>query len=260
LFAPASERAVILVLHGRVLLWRRPVLAPKIHRIRIEKFRRIGDMLELDLRTPRGRPSPLAVLAGPNGCGKTSVLEAVLLGLGQEALVVRDLEPSEREASWRASVPAGARIELTVSFDDGPEETWVRTQERFSRVKGDGTEETPPQGAVSVSPALLVEYFSSWRAPKLVGPVKPLAPGRRPANNETNRLWRLKQRIADEVTRLGAQRSLGGFTQSKPETWDGAAQPCLAPVPPERRDNDRSRARRCWRRRGPFHRSRREAR
>ena len=60
------------------------MLGPKLHRIRIEKFRRIRDVLELDLRTPRGRPSPLAVLAGPNGCGKTSVLEAVLLGLGQE--------------------------------------------------------------------------------------------------------------------------------------------------------------------------------
>jgi predicted ATPase len=195
------------------------VPAPKLHRVRVEKFRRIRGALELDLRTPRGRPSPLAVLAGPNGCGKTSVLEAVLLGLGQEALVVRDLEPSERDASWRASVPEGARIELTVSVDDGPEETWVRTRDRFSRVKGDGTEESFQNGAVGVRPFLLVEYFSSWRAPRLVGPVKPLAPGRRPANNETNRLWRLKQSIADEFTRLGAQRSLSKHVQSKPETW-----------------------------------------
>jgi predicted ATPase len=198
------------------------VLAPKIHRIRVEKFRRIRDVLELDLHTPRGRPSPLAVLAGPNGCGKTSVLEAVLLGLGQEALVVRDLEPSEREESWRASVPAGARIELAVSFDDGPEERWVRTQERFYRVHGDGTEEVFQEGAAGIWPVvLLVEYFSSWRAPRLVGPVKPLAPGRRPANNETNRLWRLKQRIADEFMRLGVQRSLPGLAPSKPATWMG---------------------------------------
>jgi predicted ATPase len=195
------------------------VLAPKIHRIRIEKFRRISGVLELDLRTPRGRPSPLAVLAGPNGCGKTSVLEAVLLGLGQEGLLVRDLEPSERDASWRASVPAGARIELTVSCNDGPEETWVRTRERFSRVRSDGTEEMFEQDAVSLRLALLVEYFSSWRAPRLVGPVKPLAAGRRPADNETNRLWRLKQRIAGEFMRLGVQRSLTGVASSTPDTW-----------------------------------------
>lgn len=195
------------------------MLAPKIHRIRVEKFRRISDVIELDLRTPRGRPSPLVVLAGPNGCGKTSVLEAVLLGLGQEALILRDLEPSEREASWRASVPEGARIELTISTDAWTEETWVRTREGFSRVKGDGTKDELDPGSSLPRELLLVEYFSSWRAPKLVGPVKAGAPGRRPLPSEANRLWRLKQRIADEFTRVGVQRSLRGPAQSKPETW-----------------------------------------
>jgi energy-coupling factor transporter ATP-binding protein EcfA2 len=160
-------------------------------------------------------------IAGPNGCGKTSVLEGVLLGLGQEALVVRDVEPAEREAWWRAAVPEGARIELRVSLDGGPEETWERTRESFSRVKGDGTKEAFDLGDAKARPALQVEYFSSWRAPRLVGPVKPLASGRRPANNETNRLWRLKQRIADEFMRLGVQRSLPGLPPSMPDTWMG---------------------------------------
>jgi hypothetical protein len=95
----------------------------------------------------------------------------------------------------------------------------VRTRESFSRMKGDGTEETFEQGAVSVRPVLLVEYFSSWRTPRLVGPVRPLGSGRRPADNETNRLWRLKQRIADELMRLGYQRSTHANTSSKLETW-----------------------------------------
>jgi hypothetical protein len=195
------------------------VLAPKLHRIRVEKFRRISDVIELDLRTPRGRPSAQAVLAGPNGCGKTSALEAVLLGLGQEALIVRDLDPLESEASWRASVPEGARIELTIAFDDGVEETWVRTHDRFFRVKGDGSEESFEQGSASVLPSLHVEYFSSWRAPKLVGPVRALALGKPPANNETNRLWRLKQRIADEGLRQGLQRSAHGDAPNKVDAW-----------------------------------------
>jgi len=46
---------------------------PQIHRIRIEKFRRIQEPLELDLTSPKGAPSRNIVLAGPNGCGKTRV-------------------------------------------------------------------------------------------------------------------------------------------------------------------------------------------
>jgi hypothetical protein len=74
-------------------------------------------------------------------------------------------------------------------------------------------------GPVSVRPSLLIEYFSSWRAPRLVGAVKPLVQGRRPADNETNRLWRLKQRIADEFLRLGMQYSLPGSAANKPGVW-----------------------------------------
>jgi predicted ATPase len=195
------------------------VSAPKLHHVRVEKFRRIRDVVELDLRAPRGRPSSLAVLAGPNGCGKSSLLEAVLLGLGQEALIVRDLDEPDEESSWRTSIPEGARIELTVSLDGGPEETWVRTRHEFLNKKGDGAWEDFADQFDGGRPSLSVEYFSSWRAPVLVGPVRPLESGRRLTNNETNRLWRLKQRIADEYMRFGLRRSLRGAASSKPEAW-----------------------------------------
>ena len=201
-----------------------PTLAPKLHRIRIEKFRRIREVLELDLRTPRGRPSSLAVLAGPNGCGKTSVLEAVLLGLGQEALIARDLDERDRESSWRLSIPEGARINLTVSLDDGPEERWVRSSVDFFREKPGGAEETFVSDAPRERPRLRVEYFSSWRAPELVGAVKPLSLRARGAwsrrmNNEASRLYSLKQQIAVEFMRFGLQRSLLESTSHSPEVW-----------------------------------------
>ena len=181
---------------------------PRLHRLRIEKFRRIQEPLELDLTTPRGEPLPTIVLAGPNGCGKTSVLEAVLLGLGAERLIVRDLERARRDQHWRATVPEGARIELDVSLDPGPILTWIRTaEEHVYRGPGGETDMMlPPAWRDSVA----VEYFSSWRAPELVGPVKPLVGrGGRPTDNENNRLWRLKQRINDE-------RARGGYTPAAP--------------------------------------------
>ena len=44
----------------------------------IDGFRGI-ESLELDFHGPDGNPNQLVVLAGPNGCGKTAVLEAALL-------------------------------------------------------------------------------------------------------------------------------------------------------------------------------------
>ncbi len=174
---------------------------PRIHRIRIENFRRIREPLDVDLTTPRGEPVALATFAGPNGCGKTTVIEAVLLGLGLEGLVVRDLERSKREEHWRITLPQGARIELDVSLDGAHPVTLIRTAEGHLHRLPDATEEPIPPGWLT---DLAVEYFSSWRAPTLVGPVKPLVGrGGRPPNTESNRLWRLKQRINDERARAG---------------------------------------------------------
>jgi predicted ATPase len=187
------------------------VHVPTIHRIRIEKFRRIQEPLDLDFTSPRGEAGKTIVLAGPNGCGKTSILEAVLLGLGQEYLIVRDEEKAKREQHWRTNLPADAKVEIDVSVDGGPVETWCRTADDLEILQ-----------RRNVNPAemeMSVEYFSSWRSPELVGAIKPLAgPGGRPTEREANRLWRLKQRINDERARGGYQQQIPG-TQSRDKVW-----------------------------------------
>ena len=47
----------------------------------IRDFRGI-DKLDLVFRRPDGQPNSLVVLAGPNGSGKTAVLEAALIAAG----------------------------------------------------------------------------------------------------------------------------------------------------------------------------------
>lgn len=192
------------------------MVSPQIHRIRIEKFRRIQAPLELDLVAPKGEPSKTIVLAGPNGCGKTTVLEAVLLGLGMESLIVRDVEKSKREQHWRVTLEPGARIEVDVSFGGKPPFTWVRTAEKHIERLVDGLE-MPLSIHGPELRALAVEFFSSWRAPELVGPIHPLGAGNRPRDNENNRLWRLKQKICDERARGGYAPALPG--SSKADLW-----------------------------------------
>jgi len=180
-------------------------LSPKIHRVRIERFRRIQEALEVEFMTPRGAPVLQAVFAGPNGCGKTTVLEAILLGLGLDSLIVRDLERAGREEHWRVTVPVHATIAIDLELD-GAVQTWRRTCDGLVVRDRDGNDAVPPE-----SRSLAVEYFSSWRAPELVGAVKPLLGRGRPTDTETNRLWRLKQRINDE-------RAKGGYSPTPPGT------------------------------------------
>ena len=190
------------------------MVVPQIHRIRIENFRRIKAPLELDLVAPKGEPSKTIVLAGPNGCGKTTVLEAVLLGLGMDSLIARDVEKSKREQRWRVTLEPGARIEIDVSADGSPLQTWVRTSEKHV-VRSAAGDEVPLSSFALKS--LAVELFSSWRAPELVGSIHPLGGGPRPRDNESNRLWRLKQRICDERARAGYSPMLP--SASKADVW-----------------------------------------
>jgi hypothetical protein len=190
------------------------VVVPQVHRIRIENFRRIQVPLELDLVAPKGEPSRTIVLAGPNGSGKTTVLEAILLGLGMESLIVRDLEKSKRAQRWRVTLEPGAKVELDVSVDGSPLQTWVRTSEKHV-VRSAAGDEVPLSSFALES--LAVELFSSWRAPELVGSIHPLGGGPRPRDNENNRLWRLKQRICDERARAGYTPM--SASASKADVW-----------------------------------------
>lgn len=177
---------------------------PKIHGVRIERFRAIREPIELDLTTPVGTPADVVVLAGPNGSGKTSILEAILLSLGQGDLIAGS---ADAERAWRRAVPDDAEIWVDVSFDGGKVERWDPGHALAAEIADEDL-------------TMEIEYFSSWRAPELVGAIKPLVgPGRRPQNTEANRLRRLKQRINDEKARVAFRN--GATKQSKADDWLG---------------------------------------
>lgn len=174
--------------------------AISIKRIEIQGFRGIREPLVLDLVAPDGKTVPQIVVAGPNGSGKTSVLEAVLLALGRDDLLVRDLPKDLRHGHWRTAIPEGAVIRLSL-LQGG------------KAVDIELTHATP-RSTVRIDE---VAYFSSWRAPMLVGAVQPLTRGKRPGDTESNRLWRLKQRIVDERAKTAFGSPPG--SQDLGDTW-----------------------------------------
>jgi len=183
----------------------------RILEVGIEGFRAIREPLALVLEHPRGGALGRAVLAGPNGSGKTSVLEAILLALGREELVVRDLPASDRGDHWRVEIPPGGRIRLRCKLVDqqsvlGSELVITRTADRWAlRYEPSGVE-IPPDSVRGHLQSIAVEYFSSWRAPILPGGLQPTSRGRPPLDNEANRLRRLKQRIINERARRAFER------------------------------------------------------
>lgn len=153
-----------------------------VREITIENFRGIRE-LSLSFVGPRDEVTDLVVLAGPNGSGKTTVLEACLI-----AAQHGDLLPSRERATGRVQE---YRIQATL-------------ETRHGRIY---TERGPNWGRYWKEPedplrTRLVEpgeapcaYFSSWRAPRLMGPL-PITAGRRgkrPTSREENRLWIVKQ-------------------------------------------------------------------
>lgn len=185
----------------------------RIQEIDIEGFRAIRERITLTLEHPRGGPLSRVVLAGSNGSGKTSVLEAILIALGHERLVVRDLPAANRGDHWRVEVPPGARIQLRCKIVGqanvfGPEFVITRTTDRWDLRYVSSHYQIPSPEVRAHLQDIVIEYFSSWRAPILPGGLQPASRGggRPPDDNEANRLWRLKQRIINERSRRAFQK------------------------------------------------------
>lgn len=191
----------------------------RIRKIRIEGFRAIREPLELEWVDPAGEALARVILAGPNGSGKTSVLEGLLLALGREELVVRDLPAIERGDHWRVVLSPGAQI--TVECEDEPtvpdffgpngEFTVARSADHWElRGVNRAGDELVWSSEFTIRKFLQqipVEYFSSWRSPILPGGLQPTTRGRQPTDNEANRLRRLKQRIINERARRAFVRA-----------------------------------------------------
>ena len=77
-----------------------PSLTHGIRSVKIENYRCI-DKLELDFTDPQGHPSDIVVIGGPNGSGKTAVLEACILALGGESEHPRS-KGAKGDSAWNA--------------------------------------------------------------------------------------------------------------------------------------------------------------
>lgn len=174
-------------------------------RIEVEGFRKYRQPFALDLRSPSGAPLDYLVLAGPNGCGKTTILEAILVALGREELMVRDLTARDRAVSRRVQLGPNTRL-LALVADSVAGVTYriERTAHGFtSAVVTEGQEAQVYdwrilRGRLGL---LAVEYISARRLPALVGPVQDKTSGRNPALTEANRIWTFKDRLRKQQGR-----------------------------------------------------------
>jgi predicted ATPase len=153
----------------------------KIKSLEIENFRGIKH-LKLDLTDSNGKPLDMAVIAGPNGCGKTSILEAIVILMGYEELLPKRVERNNNEVSFGANL---STIKGVVDSDGD----WNISRPIFPGKDPKKTQKV--QG--------LVEYVPSWRAPKLVGSVSVSVNGGGTKDDKymENNLANLKQMIVD---------------------------------------------------------------
>lgn len=143
-----------------------------IREIRIRDFRGIPE-LALSFIGLNDEPTQISVIGGPNGCGKTAVLEACLWASGYSGILHGKL--------GTAAVRAGSssfQIEISLQSETG----------RFEHSYNSRDDSSPHRYFNSV-------YFSSNRAPGLVGALGITAgqAGRNSDRTQLNRMARIKQ-------------------------------------------------------------------
>jgi energy-coupling factor transporter ATP-binding protein EcfA2 len=158
----------------------------------LENFRGIAS-LELKFLDATQKASDIVILAGPNGSGKTSVLEACLLALGHPELI--------RSANARRPVRAGAgaaRVVVQVQTPTGVQErVWSAESKpaRRRQLSGPRKASTSSSRSREDQEPIPCLYFSSWRSPQLIGAV-PVTTGHGAARlpeREWNRVGLFKQ-------------------------------------------------------------------
>ena len=137
----------------------------KLRRVTIENFRAI-ESLSLSFLDDFGDVRPITVLAGPNGCGKTSILFAIiqalrgLTGYHTEDVPVPsglDIRRTERRGDvWHAAPPPPIRVEFEIEFDGAERRTIPAF---FRRTRG-----------ITLTPLDDGRLSAAWVYPKPPGP------------------------------------------------------------------------------------------
>ncbi len=171
----------------------------KIKGLKIRNFRCIGE-LDLDFTDPDGNPLDLVVLAGPNGCGKTSVLEAILIACRHKQLMAASADDPMKNVRIGAE---SFEIEADALFDGQPVAVkWHIGQELgddYGTLKrGIVARNWPVRGLLRRS-EIPISYFTSWRAPKLVAslPVADEKEDKDEEHREADRLVILQKKCRD---------------------------------------------------------------
>lgn len=169
---------------------------PRLRTLKIRGFRAIDD---LTLTFARGIDDAGAlVVAGENGCGKTSALEALLVLFGRLDLLPGDAAPDVEQ------VRLGSRdFHLEAHLDPPTDGGWWVDREqlatlralRESSPRGDLTEQLRSVRWGGPSPAEFpIEYFSARREPENLGAALTDLSGPR-STREKRRLAELKRRL-----------------------------------------------------------------
>ena len=153
----------------------------------IRDFRGIKS-LDLDFTGPDGLPNSLIVIGGPNGSGKTSVLEAAIYLLDETNTMMasearRDIrrEGNVRSGGDRFSIEGHLRDSLSGNLEI------VRRVSSFSGERNPASSYVP------------LWYFPSWRGPGIGGSVD-VTTGRTKTSaqkKDRNRLKRIKQKLVN---------------------------------------------------------------
>ncbi len=183
----------------------------------IQDFRGI-DSLKLDFTDGNGDPIGLAVIAGSNGCGKTSVLEAILL-LARQDLLPEDVAPDAEQVRFGKKT---FKLQADLQFTQGTGTAkfsasrelypYVSPHERPTTTDGpNGQPDWPwPKGWRWKYQGVewpQVEYFSARREPEELG----ATPGPQGARStaESRRLVELKRRLVSTYYRSLRSAKLG---------------------------------------------------
>lgn len=160
----------------------------KIKKIEIENFRGI-DSLKLDFVDPWGNVLDLVALAGPNGCGKTSVLEACVIGCHPVDHSLSKYGIHDKDVRW------GTKQCSIKLFIENQEEEIINSTKTIEK-NNSGSYLQSFAGGQYINN---IEYFSSWRWPKLIGSVSVTSGQRRKETKPTeeNRLEIIKKYIVN---------------------------------------------------------------